>query len=217
MARRLTCINSWGLCEPWLELTVAVLRYLLYLLWAVGKVSGWSARHDEQRTWRMQSGWRTIAPAKARLTLRWVLLGWTEDVWEKLFEVGSAKHHVSSPKAQLNGFCHIARAAPVERRAMLFLKRAIYAARLRSAYDTSCDAGSGASGAIRNSASLNPSTTRLMPPRWTPMSMSVRSSKASRAAIIFRRCQFCTALFHHRSRTFILPLLDAGMTTRYGI
>lgn len=106
-----------------------------------------------------------MAPAKARLTLRWVLLGWTEDVWEKLFEVGSAKHHVSSPKAQLNGFFQTARAAPVERRAKLFLKRALYAARLRSAYDTSWDGGSGASGAIRSSASLNPSTTRLISPR----------------------------------------------------
>lgn len=160
----------------------------------------------------MQSGWRTMAPAKARITLRWVLLGWTEDVWEKLFEVGSAKHHVSSPKAQLNRFCHIARAAPVGRRAMLLLKRAIYAARLRSAYDTSCDVGSGAIGAIRNSASLNPSTTRLISPRWTPMSKRVRSSKASRAAIIFRRCQFWTVFCHHREMTLIPRGLDVLVT-----
>ncbi len=86
---------------------------------------------DEQRTWILRRGWPTMAPTTASSILRWVLLGWAEDVWEKLFEVGSAKHHLSSPKAQLNGSCHITRAAPVERRAMLFFKPAIYAARLR--------------------------------------------------------------------------------------
>jgi hypothetical protein len=61
----------------------------------------------------MHSGWRTMAPAKARLTLRWVLLCWTEGFWEKLFEIGSAKHHLLSPRDQIYDYFQIARAAPV--------------------------------------------------------------------------------------------------------